>query len=277
MNLDDDVMFLDYDADGLKDFLSCPECGKTFSSLPELSRHYTIHSADIENVECKERGKTFSSSQNLADHRICHTDKRPFKCTECGIEFRQKCYLVQHIAHHSRKFKYSDVRRQVESRCGRKFTNFPCFRRHVKSHRQEDDPQCPVYGEKFRKINKFTRHMTYHAGEKPFRCKECSRPFSHYDNLKEHVLVHSGARPYQCKVCSKCVTRNGNLKVHMRTSTGKRRYQFSECSRRFYLKGNLQSHEERKHGIKHVEKRLERWQKIKIGMLVSALRILYNN
>jgi KRAB domain-containing zinc finger protein len=67
----------------------CEECGKIF-----------YEKRSIQGYICDQR---FSTIRDMLEHRVIHSDDKPFECALCGMVFRLKYYLLNHM------FKNHDV------------------------------------------------------------------------------------------------------------------------------------------------------------------------
>ncbi|GMR31149.1 hypothetical protein PMAYCL1PPCAC_01344, partial [Pristionchus mayeri] len=88
---------------------NCEECGKRFTSQQYLENHLITHldkdDPRKKRSECKVCGRTLAGASSLSAHMQTHLDendpeqaakKRPFKCEECGIRFRNNANLRNH-------------------------------------------------------------------------------------------------------------------------------------------------------------------------------------
>lgn len=115
-------------------FVSCSHCGKQFKSLSPLAKH------------------------EMVNHPKCAITK-PFYCDLCGINFRFKAYLKNHIKKvHVRDYKY----------------------------------QCNICSFKMYAKTQYTNHMKGHdpKAEKQFSCNICDKRFDRKENLLVHHRMH---------------------------------------------------------------------------------------
>lgn len=115
-------------------FVSCSHCGKQFKSLSPLAKH------------------------EMVNHPKCAITK-PFYCDMCGINFRFKAYLKNHIKKvHVRDYKY----------------------------------QCNICSFKMYAKTQYTNHMKGHdpKAEKQFSCNICDKRFDRKENLLVHHRMH---------------------------------------------------------------------------------------
>jgi uncharacterized Zn-finger protein len=119
--------------------LSCPMdgCNKSFSRRYNLTRHLRSHQVGaIETTGniCHICGKNIKGVYSL--HLKIHDNIKPFRCDECGREFRQKIAL----------------------------------RNHLLIHQNEKPHECPWCFKKFRQKYSLQHHTKRHTGVKEFIC-----------------------------------------------------------------------------------------------------------
>lgn len=114
----------------------CKECGMVFQDLPSLISHQVqksklqtkllnkkarVSKARVEaskarvkvivKVKCTQCEKTFDNSRCLSQHtNKAHAEQRTHRCKECGREFNELRYLIEHLRTH--KVKCSDERKE---------------------------------------------------------------------------------------------------------------------------------------------------------------------
>ena len=76
---------------------SCSVCARGFSKKNNLKRHMVIHTGARDH-RCQICERTFSLSQSLKAHYRLHPEFKglPFKCPDCGDEFRTRKHLNIH-------------------------------------------------------------------------------------------------------------------------------------------------------------------------------------
>ncbi|KAH0508961.1 Zinc finger protein 419 [Microtus ochrogaster] len=78
----------------------CSYCGKVFTSISHLNRHWKIHTGE-KPFQCSECGKSFSQKAFLIKHFRMHTGEKPYRCSECGKAFKHNISLISHQGLHT--------------------------------------------------------------------------------------------------------------------------------------------------------------------------------
>uniref|UniRef100_A0A669R0U2 Uncharacterized protein n=1 Tax=Phasianus colchicus TaxID=9054 RepID=A0A669R0U2_PHACC len=222
----------------------CTECGNCFKIHSSVVKHQGIRSA-MSPYKCSDCGKNFKRRSQLTSQRI-HTGEKPYKSSECGKSFKSSSELKYHECFHTGERPYKC------SECGKSFRSSSHLIYHQYFHTGEKPFHCPECGKSFRSSFELNRseliyHQRIHTGEKPFRCLECGKSFRSSSELKQHQRIHTGERPYKCSECGKSFRSSSELKQHQHIHTGERPYKCSECEKSFKHRTSLkpQAHPQR--------------------------------
>ncbi|XP_076324909.1 uncharacterized protein LOC143232844 isoform X2 [Tachypleus tridentatus] len=192
----------------------------------------------------------FELLTHLVIHQDCKGGARPFKCLECGKNFKAEGHLRQHQESH---IQYETVKCNI---CGSMFKNNSGLAVHMRSHlksipasQAQDNVKLLSHEIIVRRINT--------AGDKSFHCSVCDRVFSCTNNLMKHYIAKHdpnnpnipstssetqkqddkieeslSAESFPCEKCGRLFTSvrmlEGHKKIH-RNETENRRFRCPYC------------------------------------------------
>lgn len=150
---------------------------------------------------------------------ISDTGERPFHCSKCGANFRQR----ETLKRHDDAMHCQDDIIQCKH-CKKVFAMKLFLRIHLKYFHVDktdgtpvDPMTCDICSESYVNEDDLIKHYgdvhPYITSE--FYCKMCYKCFKTRDGLGKHVTSHDGKKPYVCELCGKGFTQAGSLKAHM--------------------------------------------------------------
>ncbi len=162
------------------------------------------------------------------------TEKKPFRCRDCGKCFRYRSVLELHMRIHNKGYQC-----QV---CKKSFRFSSYLQQHSIIHTGKKPFKCPDCGKDFAFHHNMKTHQRLHQ-QKPFRCTQCRKGYSDESQLQRHMLSHTGEKPYKCHLCDKSFSLAYLLRDHLNTHTGERPHRCQECHKSFPWLSSLLVHQ----------------------------------
>lgn len=130
---------------------------------------------------------------------------KPFRCEDCGANFRRNAHLILHAETHRLICKF----------CEREFS----------------------------KIRKLERHINKrHFSETAYVCQTCGKILASKKGLKEHLkLLHIKEKAHLCALCDEKFVSRYKLNYHISKMHSKDRHVCQFCDKKFIRKSSLKS------------------------------------
>ena len=120
-----------------------------------------------------------------------HSGQRPYKCQECGKEFRHRSYFKAHVQAHQRlarnkkKLPIKDGETAEEAKRELNVTLA--------------EPLLHSDATLSHKLQGNAKNSTRQL--RPFKCPKCNAAFKKSAHLKQHARTHTGIKAFTCPTC----------------------------------------------------------------------------
>ncbi|XP_038116354.1 zinc finger protein 135 [Culex quinquefasciatus] len=177
----------------------CGECGKVAKHLIALENHQKqSHGRGREpTIPCTVCESKFRNETELQRHiEKDHGMRFGYECPECGLGFKMKLLLTQHLLTHS------VVRNYNCDQCGNAFKTSNHLRRHIKTVHAEVRYPCELCPVSYGRKDKLRMHMErVHEIQTYFVCDICCCSFESSAKLAEHRDRHDKPDDLECGLC----------------------------------------------------------------------------
>ncbi|XP_052028228.1 zinc finger protein 419-like isoform X1 [Apodemus sylvaticus] len=211
----------------------CTYCGKIFTSISHLNRHWKIHTGE-KPFRCSECGKSFSQKAFLVKHFRMHTGEKPYRCGECGKAFKHNISLISHQGLHTGEMPFKCTE------CGKSYRSREGLKVHYRFHTGEMPFECSECGKSYRSREGLLNHFYTHTSDKPFSCGECGLYFTQNSELTDHLTVHG--KPFRCNECGRVFNSSYNFVRHMKVHVVAKQYACRECDKVYCSSSSLYKH-----------------------------------
>ncbi|XP_065082176.1 zinc finger protein 700-like [Ochlerotatus camptorhynchus] len=182
----------------------CMVCGKVTKHLIALENHTRSHERERDpTVRCSMCDEMFRSEVEMQRHVTkAHMSRLLFECHECGLGFKHKLLLTQHLLTHSVERNYTC------NQCEMAFKTSNHLRRHIRTVHTEIRYTCEHCPMTYGRRDKLRMHMERaHDIQTYFVCEICCTSFESDGKLQEHNLRHENAQDLECGIClTSCAT-----------------------------------------------------------------------
>ncbi|KAF6203972.1 hypothetical protein GE061_002310 [Apolygus lucorum] len=180
-------------------------------------------------------------------HQESHNRPADFKCTKCGKIYTRYRSFVRHVKLHN------DPKRFTCETCGKKFSQKTVLQSHQTVHTEERPHVCPQCGKAFKQFSSLYLHSRSHLPEqaKPkFHCPVCKKMFSSKHTMENHSKIHTGEKNFSCDICGKTFIAKGSLNYHLLSHDDLKNHSCSLCKKSFKTARLLAKHSTLHTGIK---------------------------
>lgn len=196
---------------------------------------------------CEKCGFVTARTQSMRTHKA--TCKGPkiassLQCDLCGLKFRIKCRLRQHVQRLHSKRETSTC-----NSCNHEFGERSNYLRHIKRILKGPAYKCTACSQEFKCLEAKELHVKVQHKE-GFKCELCPYIGRLRKHIQKHKLSHS--KPHSCETCGNKFTLPSLLKQHQifykhgvyetRTKADKSCFKCDFCGKSFLIRELLRLH-----------------------------------
>lgn len=144
--------------------------------------------------------------RNVHNKNAMHIWCYDFYCYVCEKKFPFRNYLVHHLKVHNENADH------LCETCGLRFKTKARLNEHLKSH-EERTYECDQCGKVFKRFARLTKHFWCHNTDLSFVCKICSKAFKMKRYLMRHMAVHNDSK-INCRYCDASFNFSSVRRIH---------------------------------------------------------------
>ncbi|XP_035791228.1 zinc finger protein 62 homolog [Anopheles albimanus] len=215
--------------------LICKRCQSAFATRKELIKHKRSEHRDF---MCDTCGLAFEQKFALEMHRTRHDQKRQFKCDYCPLEYYTKPEKLLHIKQvHLKVFEVKCPD------CGLLFKTKNELNQHVKSHTDTRTYTCSVCKFGFKSQTHLSRHTKSVHQDVRYKCDYCSQSYCRKDKLRMHIEKQHNIQTYfVCDICLQSYNTRSKLDDHKEHHLNPKDQQCGTCLAAFLTQKDFDEH-----------------------------------
>ncbi|XP_070800584.1 zinc finger protein 646 [Pituophis catenifer annectens] len=230
----------------------CIRCGRTFTYEEELKEHSCLYPKEADEEKEAEGSSHSQAAPSSNEAWEAHlkseegfpmSEKRPFRCGDCGRTYRHAGSLINHRKSHQIGAYSCTI-------CSKQLYNLAALKNHLRVHlrsklissapeeafqhpsgildppKAQDCPDdCPTQpSDAWRgpaTCPMEEEERTLREEERPYQCEDCGRSYRHRGSLVNHRHTHQTGI-FQCSICPKqysnLMALRNHVRVHLRAT-----------------------------------------------------------
>ena len=189
-------------------FNFCDDCGRSFSTPPNLNKHLLTHVFIYYNV-CDDCGSFTLQSKNSEIHVRTHYRTFYNVCDDCGEFFKQKTHLEAHA------FTHTGVYYNVCDDCGLRTRDMLNMNKHIGQHSHIYYNVCDDCGYFSKQSSSLSAHADTHSHIYYNVCDDCGYFSKQSSSLAAHVITHCHIYYNVCDDCGHFFHHKKSLSSHV--------------------------------------------------------------